>query len=73
MSLCKVVSILCLYVRWSLMSLYYVFRDARLMAPDVDKTLHDIVMEMGKLDQSAATEYLKRMRSRGRYSCDVWS
>ena len=47
--------------------------DARNMAPDVDKALLEIVMEEGKMDMTAAQEYLKKMRSRGRYSCDVWS
>ena len=49
------------------------FSDARMMAPDVDKALQEIVQEQGKMDLAAAQEYLKRMRSRGRYSCDVWS
>ena len=50
-----------------------VARDARHMAPAVDQALKDIVMRLGGLDDAAATEYLKKMRSRGRYSCDVWS
>ena len=48
-------------------------RDARGMAPDVDQALQTIVKEKGNMDSNAAQEYLKRMRSRGRYSCDVWS
>jgi len=51
----------------------YVCGDARHMAPDVDHTLQTIVQEKGGLEKSAAQDYLKRLRSRGRYSCDVWS
>lgn len=49
------------------------FRDARYMANDVDKALTNIVSKNGNMDVTKATEYLKKMRSRGRYSCDVWS
>lgn len=51
----------------------YVCGDARLMAPDVDKALHECMMKFGNMDSAGATDYLKRLRSRGRYSCDVWS
>jgi len=43
------------------------------MAHDVDEVLLDTVASEGKLDRSAAQDYLKRLRSRGRYSCDIWS
>ena len=43
------------------------------MAPDVDKTLKEIVIDHGKYEEAAAIDYLKKLRTRGRYSCDVWS
>jgi len=43
------------------------------MAHDVDAVLHKIVAKHGSMDEAATQEYLKRLRSRGRYSCDVWS
>ena len=55
------------------MCVVFYFSDARHMAPDVDHKLKEIVMEEGSLDENAAVEYLKKLRSRGRYSCDVWS
>ena len=48
-------------------------RDARHMAHDVDLVLQKIVASQGTMDDTSAQEYLKRLRSRGRYSCDVWS
>ena len=48
-------------------------RDARHMAHDVDLVLQKIVARHGTMDETSAQEYLKRLRSRGRYSCDVWS
>ncbi len=47
--------------------------DARHMASDVDNALQDIVSSQGNMDKNAAHDYLKRLRTRGRYSCDVWS
>jgi len=43
------------------------------MAQDVDAVLHKIVSKYGSMDEASAQEYLKRLRSRSRYSCDVWS
>jgi len=43
------------------------------MAHDVDTVLHKIVSNNGMMDEASAQDYLKRLRSRGRYSCDVWS
>nr|UCK81639.1 NADPH--cytochrome P450 reductase [Arenicola marina] len=51
----------------------YVCGDARHMAHDVDQALQEIVINEGHLDSNAAVDYLKRLRTRGRYSCDVWS
>jgi len=47
--------------------------DARHMAHDVDMVLHKIVSKHGSMDEASAQDYLKRLRSRSRYSCDVWS
>jgi len=51
----------------------YVCGDARHMAPDVDKALKEACMAQGGMTDQAATDFLKKLRSRGRYSCDVWS
>ncbi|XP_033117022.1 NADPH--cytochrome P450 reductase-like [Anneissia japonica] len=51
----------------------YVCGDARNMAPDVQKTIREIISEKGGLASGAADDYLKKMQSKGRYSCDVWS
>jgi len=53
--------------------LLYCCSDARHMAHDVDTVLHKIVSNNGMMDEASAQDYLKRLRSRGRYSCDVWS
>ena len=53
--------------------IFFLHRDAKHMAHDVDKALEQILIEQGKLDSQAAINYLKRLRSKGRYSCDVWS
>jgi hypothetical protein len=51
----------------------FIISDARHMAHDVDCVLQKIVTTFGNLDDAAAQDYLKKLRSRGRYSCDVWS
>ena len=43
------------------------------MAHDVDNALKEALMNEGKLDENSAHDYLKKLRTRGRYSCDVWS
>ena len=43
------------------------------MAHDVDHALKETLMSEGDMEEAAAVDYLKRLRSRGRYSCDVWS
>ncbi len=40
-----------------------IFRDAKLMANDVDKALTEIVSEKGQMDVAKAQEYLKRSDS----------
>ncbi|XP_064612724.1 NADPH--cytochrome P450 reductase-like isoform X2 [Liolophura sinensis] len=51
----------------------YVCGDARNMARDVQETIMEVVSEHGNLDKTQAAEYVKRLQSKGRYSCDVWS
>lgn len=48
-------------------------RDARNMARDVHETLEKIITECGNMDKEKATNYVKQMQNKGRYSCDVWS
>lgn len=43
------------------------------MARDVQNTLIKIVEQFGQMDQTAATEYVKKLQKRGRYLQDVWS
>lgn len=47
--------------------------DARNMARDVHETLEKIITECGNMDKEKATNYVKQMQNKGRYSCDVWS
>lgn len=47
--------------------------DARHMAHDVDLALKEIVKKEGGRDETAAVEYLKKLRARSKYNCDVWS
>ena len=41
-------------------TLIFIFRDAKLMANDVDKALSEIVSEKGQMELTKAQEYLKR-------------
>ena len=60
-------------VYWQLFFLFLTHSDARLMAPDVNKTIKEIIMEEGDKTQAESDDYIKKMQSKGRYSCDVWS
>ncbi|XP_030848141.1 NADPH--cytochrome P450 reductase [Strongylocentrotus purpuratus] len=51
----------------------YVCGDARFMAPDVQRTIREIICQEGGKTQTEAEDYIKKMQSKGRYSCDVWS
>ncbi|XP_050408551.1 NADPH--cytochrome P450 reductase [Patella vulgata] len=51
----------------------YVCGDARNMAREVHDMLERSVIEQGNLDATKAAEYIKKLQSKGRYSCDVWS
>lgn len=51
----------------------YVCGDAKNMSQDVDKALHSIATTQGSLNTAACNDFFKKLRSSGRYSCDVWS
>ncbi|XP_071790461.1 NADPH--cytochrome P450 reductase-like isoform X2 [Asterias amurensis] len=51
----------------------YVCGDARYMAPDVQKVIRTIISEQGGKTQQEADDYIKKLQSKGRYACDVWS
>lgn len=43
------------------------------MAKDVQTALHEIAEEMGGMMRAQATDYIKKLMTKGRYSQDVWS
>ena len=49
------------------------FSDARNMARDVHTLLVSIVKKNGGLSENEATDYVKKLGAKGRYSVDVWS
>ncbi|KAG7226052.1 hypothetical protein INR49_018662 [Caranx melampygus] len=51
----------------------YVCGDARNMAKDVQMTLYEIAEELGGMTRTQATDYIKKLMTKGRYSQDVWS
>jgi sulfite reductase (NADPH) flavoprotein alpha-component len=51
---------------------FYVCGDARRMATDVDRALHQVVAEQGGLPASEAKAYVARMTRAGRYQRDVY-
>ena len=50
----------------------YVCGDAKRMAKDVDKALHDIVWQHGNLTEQGAKDYVSALRKEGRYLRDVY-
>jgi sulfite reductase (NADPH) flavoprotein alpha-component len=50
----------------------YVCGDARHMAEDVQQALLTIIAQQGKLDATAARQYLVKMRQDKRYQRDVY-
>lgn len=51
---------------------FYVCGDAKRMAKDVDKTLHQIVSEQGGMTQDQAKAYVENMKKEKRYQRDVY-
>ncbi|KAJ0022196.1 hypothetical protein NQD34_009686 [Periophthalmus magnuspinnatus] len=51
----------------------YVCGDARNMAKDVQTAFYEIAEEFGGMTRTQATEYVKKLMTKGRYSQDVWS
>ncbi|KFH68951.1 hypothetical protein MVEG_05753 [Podila verticillata NRRL 6337] len=52
---------------------FYVCGDAKNMAREVNHQLVEIAMECGGMTEDKATNYVKDLRSKGRYEEDVWS
>lgn len=50
----------------------YVCGDAKVMAKDVDATLHKILMQEGKFNAQEAKEHIKTLKQQSRYLLDVY-
>ncbi|KAJ3591306.1 hypothetical protein NHX12_009252 [Muraenolepis orangiensis] len=51
----------------------YICGDAKNMAKDVQMAFYEIAEELGGLTRTQATDYIKKLMTKGRYSQDVWS
>ncbi|KAF7665570.1 hypothetical protein LDENG_00138290 [Lucifuga dentata] len=51
----------------------YICGDARNMAKDVQTAFYEIAEELGGMTRTQATDYIKKLMTKGRYSQDVWS
>ncbi|KAG7249542.1 hypothetical protein CRUP_032923, partial [Coryphaenoides rupestris] len=51
----------------------YICGDAKNMAKDVQAAFCEIAEELGGLPRTQATDYIKKLMTKGRYSQDVWS
>lgn len=51
---------------------FYVCGDAKRMAADVDKALHEAISEHGGLSEEQAAAYVAQLRDQGRYVRDVY-
>lgn len=51
---------------------FMVCGDASRMAKDVDRTLHEIIAQHGKMSDAAAQEYVKQLAAEHRYGRDVY-
>lgn len=50
----------------------YLCGDAKVMAKDVEKTLHQIICTHGQIDEPEAKEFLKDLKKSGRFLLDVY-
>ena len=53
-------------------AIFYVCGDAERMAPDVDKALHQVIMQHGGKSEEEAAEYVSEMKASKRYRRDVY-
>jgi NADPH-ferrihemoprotein reductase len=53
--------------------LIFIYSDAKSMARDVNTALIQVAQSYGGMDETSATNYIKDLRSKGRYQEDVWS
>lgn len=51
---------------------FFVCGDAKRMASDVDRALHEVIADHGAMTPDAAKAYVKEMKSTNRYSRDVY-
>lgn len=51
---------------------FFVCGDARRMAVDVDRALHDVIAQYGAVSEGDAAAYVKRLKDEGRYARDVY-
>ncbi|KAM6946269.1 NADPH--cytochrome P450 reductase isoform 1-T1 [Aplochiton taeniatus] len=51
----------------------YICGDARNMARDVQTAFYEMAEELGGMTRTQATDYVKKLMTKGRYSQDVWS
>ena len=51
---------------------FFVCGDAKRMAADVDKALHDVIAGQGSLSDADAKAYVNRLKDEGRYARDVY-
>lgn len=51
---------------------FFVCGDARKMAKDVDKALHEIIVTQGNINHQQANEYIYRLKQEKRYIQDVY-
>ncbi|OLQ85608.1 sulfite reductase subunit alpha [Vibrio panuliri] len=51
---------------------FFVCGDAYRMAKDVDKALHQVIAQHGKLDDQGASDYVARLKKQKRYVRDVY-
>ena len=51
---------------------FFVCGDAYRMAKDVDKALHDVIAEHGKMNEQQAIDYVNQLKKDKRYVRDVY-